>query len=150
MSAPSRELRRPARFQRTIGSALNAQARRAVVRLLGAVLRLPEAAARLRTFSMIARRLIGATLGRASATAQGVANPDRGIGDAVRAEGLLDDDRGRKVGGGTVWEHDVAFDDVRPWGQRVREVNKAVGDGQPMPFCPLQPEDVVLRQMDLQ
>jgi hypothetical protein len=52
-------------------------------------------------------------------------------------ECLLDDDRGRKVGGGTVWEHDVAFDDVRPWRQRVREVNKAVGDGQPIPFCPL-------------
>jgi hypothetical protein len=70
------------------------------------------------------------------------------VGRRTRVECLLDDDRGRKVDGGTVWEHDVAFDDVRPGGQRVREVNKAVGDGQPIPFCPLQPEDVVLRQMD--
>jgi hypothetical protein len=52
----------------------------------------------------------------------------------TRVECLLDDDRGRKVGGGTVWEHDVAFDDVCPWGQRVREVHEAVGDGQPIPF----------------
>jgi hypothetical protein len=56
------------------------------------------------------------------------------VGRRTRVECLLDDDRGREVGGGTVWEHDVALDDVRPWGQRVREVNKAVGDGQPLPF----------------
>jgi hypothetical protein len=68
----------------------------------------------------------------------------------TRVERLLDDDRGRKVLGGTAWELDAAFDDVRPWGQRVGEVNEAVCDGQPIPFCPLHAEDVVLRQMDRQ
>jgi ketosteroid isomerase-like protein len=80
----------------------------------------------------------------ASATRQGVANPDHRIGDAVAAESLLDDDRG-----GRNYTVNRALDCVRPGRQR-QEYDPAVPDGEPLPIRALQPEDVVLGQVDPQ
>ena len=66
---------------------------------------------------------------------------------SVFAAIYVDDDRGRNRGvDGAL---DVDLDRVRPRCQRSRS-NPAMGDEWPVPICALQPEDLVLGQVDAQ